>query len=99
MACPMRSSLPRPMPPRRKMAADFLLTERAPAKINLTLHITGRRADGFHTLESLVAFSRAGDTVSLAPGKALTLSVGGPSAAASGRIEDNLISRAARHFA
>ncbi|HWX14496.1 MAG TPA: 4-(cytidine 5'-diphospho)-2-C-methyl-D-erythritol kinase, partial [Methylocella sp.] len=32
------------------------LTERAPAKINLTLHIVGRRADGFHTLESLVTF-------------------------------------------
>jgi 4-diphosphocytidyl-2-C-methyl-D-erythritol kinase len=76
-----------------------ILTERAPAKINLTLHITGRRADGFHTVESLVAFSRAGDTVSLAPGKALTLSVEGPSAAASGRVEDNLILCAARHFA
>jgi 4-diphosphocytidyl-2-C-methyl-D-erythritol kinase len=77
----------------------YLLTERAPAKINLTLHITGRRADGFHSLESLVAFSRAGDTVTLAPGKPLALSVEGPSAAASGRAEDNLILRAARHFA
>jgi 4-diphosphocytidyl-2-C-methyl-D-erythritol kinase len=77
----------------------YLLTERAPAKINLTLHITGRRADGFHSLESLVAFSRAGDTVTLAPGEALTLSVEGPSAAASGSVKDNLILGAARHFA
>ena len=38
-----------------------ILTERAPAKINLTLHIVGRRADGYHNLESLVAFSRGGD--------------------------------------
>jgi len=75
-----------------------ILTERAPAKINLTLHITGRRADGFHTLESLVAFSRGGDIVTLAPGKPLALSVEGPSAAAAGRVEDNLILRAARHF-
>jgi 4-diphosphocytidyl-2-C-methyl-D-erythritol kinase len=75
-----------------------LLTERAPAKINLTLHIAGRRADGWHTLESLVAFSRTGDTVALAPGEPLGLSVEGPSAAACGKVEDNLILRAARHF-
>ena len=37
------------------------LTDRAPAKINLTLHVVGRRADGYHELESLVAFSRSGD--------------------------------------
>jgi 4-diphosphocytidyl-2-C-methyl-D-erythritol kinase len=41
------------------------LTERAPAKINLTLHVLGRRADGWHTLESLVVLSRGGDTLSL----------------------------------
>jgi 4-diphosphocytidyl-2-C-methyl-D-erythritol kinase len=76
-----------------------LLIERAPAKINLTLHVTGRRADGFHALESLVAFSRAGDTVTLTTGKPLALSVEGPSAAASGRAEDTLTWRAARHFA
>ncbi len=75
-----------------------LLTERAPAKINLTLHIAGRRADGWHTLESLVAFSRGGDTVTLAPGEPLGLSVAGPTSGASGRVEDNLILRAARHF-
>lgn len=76
-----------------------LLTERAPAKINLTLHVTGRRDDGWHLLESLVAFSRSGDTLRLAPGKTLSLSVEGPNAAASGSVEDNLVLRAARHFA
>jgi 4-diphosphocytidyl-2-C-methyl-D-erythritol kinase len=75
-----------------------LLTERAPAKINLTLHIVGRRADGFHTLESLVTFSRGGDAVTLAPEEPLALSVKGPTLAASGRVEDNLVLQAARHF-
>ena len=75
------------------------LTERAPAKINLTLHVTGRRANGWHTLDSFVAFSRGGDTLSLTEGEPLSLSVEGPAAAATGRVEDNLVLRAARHFA
>ncbi|MGH6852414.1 MAG: 4-(cytidine 5'-diphospho)-2-C-methyl-D-erythritol kinase [Methylocella sp.] len=75
------------------------LTERAPAKINLTLHVLGRRADGWHTLESLIALSRGGDTLSLTEGEPLSLSVEGPGAAVSGRIEDNLVLHAARHFA
>jgi 4-diphosphocytidyl-2-C-methyl-D-erythritol kinase len=75
------------------------LNERAPAKINLTLHVLGRRADGWHTLESLVALSRGGDTLSLTCGEPLSLAVDGPGAAASGRVEDNLVLRAARHFA
>jgi 4-diphosphocytidyl-2-C-methyl-D-erythritol kinase len=74
-------------------------TERAPAKINLTLHVLGRRADGWHTLESLVALSRAGDTLALTYGEPLSLSVEGVAATASGRVEDNLVLRAARHFA
>jgi 4-diphosphocytidyl-2-C-methyl-D-erythritol kinase len=75
------------------------LTERAPAKINLTLHVTARRADGWHMLESLIAFSRAGDTLALAEGQPLALTVDGPDAAASGRVKDNLVLRAANHFA
>jgi 4-diphosphocytidyl-2-C-methyl-D-erythritol kinase len=75
-----------------------ILTERAPAKVNLTLHILGRRADGFHTLESLVAFSRGGDTLTLTQGEPLDLSIEGPAASASGSIADNLILRAANHF-
>lgn len=75
------------------------LIERAPAKINLTLHVVGRRADGYHELESLVAFTRSGDTLSLEPGEALGFSLDGPSAAASGDPEDNLVMRAARALA
>ncbi|MGQ0444472.1 MAG: 4-(cytidine 5'-diphospho)-2-C-methyl-D-erythritol kinase [Beijerinckiaceae bacterium] len=75
------------------------LTERAPAKINLTLHVLGRRADGFHTLESLVAFSRAGDMLSFTIGEPLSLSVAGPCAPATGRVEDNLVLRTAQNFA
>lgn len=42
-------------------AGDFDLTEEAPAKINLALHVTGRRADGYHLLDMLVSFTRHGD--------------------------------------
>jgi 4-diphosphocytidyl-2-C-methyl-D-erythritol kinase len=76
-----------------------LLSERAPAKINLTLHVLGRRADGWHELESLVVFSRSGDRLSLEPGPDLTLTVLGPTAAASGSTEDNLVCKAAQHLA
>ena len=76
-----------------------ILTERAPAKVNLTLHVVGRRADGWHDLESLVAFSRGGDALALTEGEALALSIEGPVAAAAGPVSDNLVLRAARHFA
>ena len=69
------------------------LVERAPAKINLTLHIVGRRHDGWHELESLVVFTRSGDTLSLAPGEPLGLTVDGPTAQAAGRLDDNLVIR------
>lgn len=76
-----------------------VLTERAPAKINLTLHVLRRRADGWHMLESLVAFSRSGDALSLVAGEPLGLSIEGPTAPASGALDDNLVLRAARNFA
>lgn len=76
-----------------------ILTERAPAKINLTLHVIGRRDDGWHNLESLVAFSRSGDELSFDGGGPLTLSIEGPTAEAAGSLESNLVLRAARHFA
>ena len=75
------------------------LTERAPAKINLTLHVLGRRPDGYHALESLVAFSRSGDTLSLTPGGALQLTVTGPTAPAAGDLDANLVIKAARNLA
>lgn len=77
-----------------------LLVTRAPAKINLTLHVLGRRAgDGYHELESLVAFTGAGDTLSLEPGPELGLTVSGPTAGPAGPLDDNLVIRAARHLA
>ena len=76
------------------------LTTRAPAKINLTLHVLGRRpGDGYHVLESLVAFAGAGDTLTLDPGAALSLAVSGPTAGPAGPTGDNLVIRAARHLA
>jgi 4-diphosphocytidyl-2-C-methyl-D-erythritol kinase len=68
--------------------------EQAPAKINLTLRVLGRRADGYHELESLVAFSGLADTLTLQPGGEPALAIAGPFAAASGRMEENLVLKA-----
>ena len=73
--------------------------ERAPAKINLTLRVVGRRADGYHDIESLVVFAGVGDTLTFAPARALALKVDGPTAAASGTIGDNLVFKAANALA
>jgi 4-diphosphocytidyl-2-C-methyl-D-erythritol kinase len=75
------------------------LATRAPAKLNLTLHVLGRRADGYHDLESLVAFAGTGDTLSLVPGERLSLSVAGPTAGGAGADEDNLVLKAAQRIA
>lgn len=64
------------------------------AKVNLTLHITGCRADGYHELESLVVFAGVGDELTFAPAAELTLLLTGPFASAI--IDDNLVLRAAR---
>lgn len=74
----------------------MIRTEPAPAKINLALHVTGRRADGYHLLDSLVVFTALGDRVTVAPGPA-SLSVTGPFADAVPTGEDNLCLRALRH--
>jgi 4-diphosphocytidyl-2-C-methyl-D-erythritol kinase len=76
-----------------------MLVTRAAAKINLSLHVLGRRADGYHTLESLVAFTGAGDTLALLPDAPLRLDIAGPTAVAAGDGDDNLVLRAARHLA
>ncbi len=73
--------------------------ERAPAKINLTLRVVGRRADGYHDLVSLVVFAGIGDALTLAPARMLALAVGGPTAAAAGSLNDNLVLKAARALA
>ncbi|AWN42001.1 4-(cytidine 5'-diphospho)-2-C-methyl-D-erythritol kinase [Methylobacterium durans] len=76
------------------------LATRAPAKINLTLHVLGRRqADGYHALESLVAFAGVGDHLTLEPADGLALAIEGPTAGPAGPTEDNLVLRAARHLA
>jgi 4-diphosphocytidyl-2-C-methyl-D-erythritol kinase len=72
------------------------LVDDAPAKVNLTLRVLGRRADGYHEIESLVAFAGIGDRLSFAPGGALTLNVHGPSAVQAGPSAENLVLKAAR---
>ncbi|MGO9419884.1 4-(cytidine 5'-diphospho)-2-C-methyl-D-erythritol kinase [Roseiarcus sp.] len=72
---------------------------RAPAKLNLTLRVTGRRLDGFHDLESVVAFADVCDWLGFAPGPGFELSVEGPGAAEIGPSAENLVARAARALA
>ncbi|MGU3537091.1 4-(cytidine 5'-diphospho)-2-C-methyl-D-erythritol kinase [Methylobacterium sp. A54F] len=75
------------------------LATRAPAKINLTLHVLGRRAsDGYHELLSLVAFAGASDLLTLEPGGPSRLTVDGPTAGPAGPTDDNLVLRAARRL-
>jgi 4-diphosphocytidyl-2-C-methyl-D-erythritol kinase len=69
---------------------------RAPAKVNLTLHILGRRQDGYHELDSLVAFAGVGDRLGFIAGAPLALEVAGPTAISAGPDDDNLVLRAAR---
>lgn len=71
-------------------------TEFAPAKINLCLHVTGRRADGYHLLDSLVVFAGVGDQVSGTLADPPSLSVEGPKAEGLTGEGDNLVLRAAR---
>jgi 4-diphosphocytidyl-2-C-methyl-D-erythritol kinase len=75
------------------MAADAGF---APAKINLTLHVTGRRADGYHLLDSLVVFAGVGDRVTAVVAENLQLTVTGPRAGDLSGEVDNLVLRAAR---
>ena len=73
----------------------------APAKLNLYLHVTGKRADGYHQLDSLAVFAGRHDTVVVAPADDLTLSVDGPFAPAlhAAMEGDNIVLRAARALA
>ena len=67
----------------------------APAKINLTLHVTGQRADGYHLLDSLVVFADVGDRLVLRRAERPALAVTGPMAAGVPEGADNLVLRAA----
>ncbi|WP_319411048.1 4-(cytidine 5'-diphospho)-2-C-methyl-D-erythritol kinase [uncultured Cohaesibacter sp.] len=83
-----------------KTATDqSILTLSAPAKINLALHITGQREDGYHLLESLVVFGGAEDRIRFKPAKHLHLSVEGSFAEGLRQEPDNLMVRAARLLA
>ena len=67
----------------------------APAKINLTLHVTGRREDGYHTLDSLVSFAPVGDLLTISEGDGLSLRVDGPEAEGVPEDGSNLVMKAA----
>jgi 4-diphosphocytidyl-2-C-methyl-D-erythritol kinase len=73
-----------------------MLTEEGRAKVNLTLRVVGRRVDGYHDLESVVAFADCADRLSLTPGPKLNLTTTGPLAQACGEAADNLVFKAAR---
>ena len=76
------------------------VTAFAAAKVNLYLHITGRRADGYHLLDSLIAFPDVGDDITAEPAPDLSLEIVGPEAASlASRHGDNLVLRAARLLA
>jgi 4-diphosphocytidyl-2-C-methyl-D-erythritol kinase len=73
--------------------------EPAPAKVNLTLRVLGRRPDGYHEIESLVVFAAVGDALAFTPGNKLDLVVRGPTAIAAGDIAENLVLRAVNALA
>jgi len=71
----------------------------APAKINLFLHVTRKRPDGYHDLQSLVAFGGASDLIFVEPNDTFLLTIDGPFGAGLAAEPDNLILRAARALA
>lgn len=66
----------------------------APAKINLALHVLGRRLDGYHELDSIVAFAGVGDTLHFSPAAVFALSADGPHAGSLPPPSDNIVSKA-----
>ncbi len=73
-----------------------MISEPAPAKINLFLHVGARRADGFHPLQSLAVFTSLGDRLAMDEAPALSLTIDGPFARDLDSGDDNLVLRAAR---
>jgi 4-diphosphocytidyl-2-C-methyl-D-erythritol kinase len=71
------------------------LNQDARAKVNLTLRVVGRRVDGYHDLESVVAFADCADRLTLTPGSELHLKTTGPLAQACGETSENLVFKAA----
>jgi 4-diphosphocytidyl-2-C-methyl-D-erythritol kinase len=81
------------------MGADGSVTVAAPAKVNLYLHVTGRRDDGYHLLDTLVVFPGLGDMVTVAPSAEITLTTEGPFADHIPDGPDNLVLKAAHLLA
>ena len=73
-----------------------VLIEDGRAKVNLTLRVVGRRVDGYHDLESVVAFADCADRLTLKTGPDLILTASGPRAQECGETADNLVIKAAR---
>ena len=76
-----------------------MLSGFAPAKVNLFLHVTGKREDGYHLLDSLAVFPAVGDTLRLEPDARLCLRISGRFGATLSAGPDNLVLRAARLLA
>ena len=74
------------------------ITLKAPAKVNLYLHITGKREDGYHLVDSLVSFTDFGDMVTVSPAEELTLSAAGHYADGMPMDDSNLVLRMARRL-
>jgi len=83
---------------RSRSRIRHIITERAPAKINLALHIRRRRDDGYHELETLFAFLRDGDEITITSGQK-GLSIDGPFASGLETGGNNLVARATKTFA
>lgn len=72
-----------------------MIVEKAPAKINLALHVTGKRTDGYHLLDSLVAFADMGDVLHFREAAETSLTITGPFAhRLNPQDEENLVLRA-----
>lgn len=70
------------------------IAEHAPAKVNLALHVTGQRADGYHLLDSLVVFTTAGDRITVVDADQDVFSITGRFAGGLDPAGDNLVTRA-----
>ena len=77
--------------PGRPTADPMLVSERAHAKVNLALHILGRRPDGYHELDSVVAFANVADVLTLAPSTDVSLDIVGPFASGLPRDDNNCV--------
>jgi 4-diphosphocytidyl-2-C-methyl-D-erythritol kinase len=80
------------------IARPATIREHAPAKVNLALHVTGRRADGYHLIESLCVFCAFGDTITVSPADADEFNLTGRFAGSVPAGPDNLVLRARETF-